>query len=75
MSEDEAATRSAGEGGRFMRWTFRNLTGPAEGVQGAVQGGSAEAREMWKRDLEERKRYTREQRERKRAAKEAHRRD
>ncbi|SCE86840.1 hypothetical protein GA0070607_2576 [Micromonospora coriariae] len=74
MSEDDAATKPQGEGGRFMRWAFRHLAGPAEGVQGAVQGGSAEAREAWKRDLAERKRYTREQRERKRAAKEADRR-
>ncbi|WP_238424276.1 hypothetical protein [Micromonospora parastrephiae] len=36
-------------------------------VKGAIQGGSAEAREAWKRDLAERKRYTREQRERRRA--------
>ncbi|RLP95859.1 hypothetical protein [Micromonospora sp. CV4] len=74
MSEDGATPRSPGEGGRLMRWAFRHLAGPAEGVQGAVQGGSAEAREMWKRDLEERKRYTREQRERKRAARQAGRR-
>ncbi|MCO1596354.1 hypothetical protein M8C17_14420 [Micromonospora sp. RHAY321] len=73
MSEDGAATRSPGEGGRFMRWAYRHLAGPAE-VQGAVQGGSAQARELWKRDLEERKRYTREQRARKRAAREADRR-
>ncbi|MET7707040.1 hypothetical protein [Micromonospora sp. NPDC005413] len=74
MSEDGAVTRSPGEGGRFLRWVFRHLAGPAEGVQGAVQGGSAEAREAWKRDLAERNRYSREQRERKRAAREADRR-
>ncbi|MDG4761160.1 hypothetical protein [Micromonospora sp. WMMD710] len=67
MSEDGAATRSPGEGGRFLRWAYRHLAGPADGVQGAIQGGSAEAREAWKRDLAERKRYTREQRERRRA--------
>jgi hypothetical protein len=43
-------------------------------VKGAVQGGSAEARDAWKRDLAERKRFTREQRERKRADREAQRR-
>ncbi|MEU5563096.1 hypothetical protein [Micromonospora musae] len=59
-----------GEGGRLMRWAYRNLAGPAE-VQGAVQGGSAMARELWKQDLENRKRYSREQRERRRAAREA----
>ncbi|WP_406073807.1 hypothetical protein [Micromonospora sp. NBC_01638] len=74
MSEDSAVTRTPGEGGRFLRWVFLHLAGPAEGVQGAVQGGSAEAREAWKRDLAERKRYTREQRERKRTAPEADRR-
>ncbi|MEV7329969.1 MULTISPECIES: hypothetical protein [Micromonospora] len=68
MSEDGAAKSSPGEGGRFLRWAYRYLAGPAEGVQGAIQGGSAEAREAWKRDLAERKRYTREQRERRRAA-------
>ncbi|MBM0277498.1 hypothetical protein [Micromonospora tarensis] len=71
MSENGAATRGAGEGGRLLRWAFRNLAGPADGVQGAVQGGSAEAREAWKRDLAERKRHTQEQRARKRAAREA----
>ena len=30
MSEDGAGTRGAGEGGRFMRWAFRHLAGPAE---------------------------------------------
>ncbi|WP_405428737.1 hypothetical protein [Micromonospora sp. NBC_00617] len=74
MSENGTANRTPGEGGRLMRWTFRNLAGPADGVAGAVQGGSAEAREAWKRDLAERKRYTQEQRDRKRAAREADRR-
>ncbi|MFF5177065.1 hypothetical protein ACFY2Q_03435 [Micromonospora sp. NPDC000316] len=71
MGEDGAVPRSPGEGGRLLRWAFRHLAGPAEGVQGAVQGGSTEAREAWKRDLAERKRYTQEQREQKRAAREA----
>ncbi|MEH1164894.1 hypothetical protein V6V47_05870 [Micromonospora sp. CPCC 205539] len=66
MSDDDAATRAPGEGGRFMRWAYRHLAGPAD-VQGAVQGGSTMARELWKRDLAERKRYSQEQRERKRA--------
>ncbi|MCG5471156.1 hypothetical protein LADH09A_005137 [Micromonospora sp. LAH09] len=74
MSEDGAVTRAPGEGGRLLSWAFRHLAGPAEGVKGAVQGGSAEAREAWKRDLAERKRFTREQRERKRADREARRR-
>ncbi|SCE80782.1 hypothetical protein [Micromonospora chokoriensis] len=74
MSDDGAVTRAPGEGGRLLSWAFRHLAGPADGVRGAVQGGSAEAREAWKRDLAERKRYTREQRELKRAAREANRR-
>ncbi|MEU1646034.1 hypothetical protein [Micromonospora zamorensis] len=74
MSEDGAVTKAPGEGGRFLSWAFRHLAGPAEGVKGAVQGGSAEARDAWKRDLAERKRFTREQRERKRADREAQRR-
>ncbi|MCZ7377677.1 hypothetical protein ACWDXH_17135 [Micromonospora chokoriensis] len=74
MSDDGAVTRAPGEGGRLLSWAFRHLAGPADGVKGAVQGGSAEAREAWKRDLAERKRYTREQRELKRAAREANRR-
>ncbi|MEV1331749.1 hypothetical protein AB0J20_19490 [Micromonospora costi] len=71
---DEKPARAPGEGGRFWRWAYRYLAGPAE-VQGAVYGGSTEAREGWKRDLENRKRYSREQRERKRAAREARRGD
>ncbi|MEU8180533.1 hypothetical protein AB0B85_25220 [Micromonospora sp. NPDC049044] len=71
MSEDGAATKAPGEGGRLLSWAFRHLAGPAEGVQGAVQGGSAEAREAWKRDLAERKRHSREQREQRRAARAA----
>ncbi|WP_433653351.1 hypothetical protein ACQP2C_15305 [Micromonospora zamorensis] len=74
MSEDGAVTRAPGEGGRLLSWAFRHLAGPAEGVKGAVQGGSAETRDAWKRDLAERKRFTREQRERKRADREAQRR-
>ncbi|BBH66776.1 hypothetical protein ACTI_34610 [Actinoplanes sp. OR16] len=54
----------------FDDWAFRSLIGPAQ-TKGAVQGCDAEAREQWKRDLENRKRYTREQRERKRAARQA----
>ncbi|TQJ25892.1 hypothetical protein FBZ33_6264 [Micromonospora sp. A202] len=74
MSEDGAVTKAPGEGGRLLSWAFRHLAGPAEGVKGAVQGGSAEARDAWKRDLAERKRFTREQRERKRADRGAQRR-
>ena len=74
MSEGGAVPGAPGEGGRFLRWAYRHLAGPADGVQGAVQGGSAEAREAWKRDLAERKRYTQEQRARRRAAREADRR-
>ncbi|MEU5780129.1 hypothetical protein [Micromonospora lupini] len=74
MSEDGATSRAPGEGGRLLRWAFRHLAGPADGVQGAVQGGSTAAREAWKRDLAERKRYTQEQRDRKRAARDADRR-
>ncbi len=73
MGEESRPPKAPGEGGRFWAWAYRYLAGPAE-TQGAVQGGSAEAREMWKRDLENRKRYSREQRERKRAAREARRR-
>ncbi|MDY7089020.1 MAG: hypothetical protein SYR96_28435 [Actinomycetota bacterium] len=51
----------------FDDWWFRSLIGPAQ-TKGAVQGCDADAREQWKRDLENRKRYTREQRERKRQA-------
>jgi hypothetical protein len=59
--------------GRVRRWFhetfkdmwFRSMIGPAQ-TRNAVQGCDAEAREQWKRDLENRKRYTREQRERKR---------
>lgn len=72
MSDEQPTPRRPGEGGRLMSWVFRRLAGPPE-VQGAVQGGSAEAREAWKRDLERRKQWTREQRERKRAEREARR--
>ena len=54
----------------FDDWWFRSLIGPAQ-TQNAVQGCDEQAREQWKRDLENRKRYTREQRERKRLAREA----
>ncbi|WBB65769.1 hypothetical protein [Micromonospora sp. WMMD812] len=75
MSEDPKETRAPGEGGRFWRFAYKYLAGPAEGVPNAVYGGSAEAREGWKRDLENRKRYSREQREQRQAAREARRRD
>ncbi|WP_432901849.1 hypothetical protein ACQP1S_00030 [Micromonospora matsumotoense] len=42
-------------------------------VQGAVQGGSRQARDAWKEDLERRKQWSRDQRERKRAEREARR--
>jgi hypothetical protein len=53
----------------FDDWAFRSLIGPAQ-VKNAVQGCDQEARDQWKRDLENRKRYTREQRERSRRARE-----
>lgn len=64
---------------RFGHWLhrtfddlpFRALIGPAQ-TQNALQGGDAEAREQWKRDLKNRKRYSREQRERKRLTHQAH---
>ena len=63
---------------RIKRWLydtfhdmwFRSLIGPSQ-VDRAVHGADREAREQWKRDLENRKRYTREQRELKRQAREA----
>ncbi|MEH0937328.1 hypothetical protein [Micromonospora psammae] len=73
MSEDGKAAKAPGEGGRLWAWAYKYLAGPAEGVQGAVQGGSTQARELWKQDLERRKQWSREQRERKRAAREARR--
>ncbi|MFI6078368.1 hypothetical protein ACIA5C_43270 [Actinoplanes sp. NPDC051343] len=54
----------------FDDWAFRSMIGPAQ-VKGAVQGCDEDAREQWKRDLENRKRYTREQRERARATRSA----
>jgi hypothetical protein len=73
-------TSDGKERGRFSRWFhetfddwwFRSLIGPAT-VDNAVQGCDAQAREQWKRDLENRKRHTREQRERRRAEREAQR--
>lgn len=56
---------------RFADLPFRALIGPAQ-TRDAVQGCDAEAREQWKRDLENRRRYSREQRERKRLAHRAH---
>ncbi|MEH0846276.1 hypothetical protein V6U81_28255 [Micromonospora sp. CPCC 205711] len=73
MSEAKRQQRAPGEGGTLWAWAFKYLAGPAEGVQGAVQGGSTQAREAWTRDLENRKRWSREQRERKRAEREARR--
>jgi hypothetical protein len=60
---------------RFGRWLhdtfhdmwFRSLIGPSQ-VDRAIHGADREAREQWKRDLENRRRYTREQRELKRQA-------
>jgi hypothetical protein len=70
MGEGRKVPRDPREGGPIWNWVYKHLAGPAE-VAGAVQGGSPEARELWKRDLENRKRYSREQRELKRAAREA----
>ncbi|MEV0427730.1 hypothetical protein [Micromonospora sp. NPDC050495] len=72
MSEEKQADARPGEGGRLMGWVFRNLAGPSD-VHGAVQGGSQQAREAWKRDLELRKQWSREQRERRRAERAARR--
>ena len=57
----------------FHDWWFRSMIGPAQ-TSNAVQGCDEQAREQWKRDLENRKRYTREQKEHKRLAREAGRR-
>lgn len=67
-----AAKQDPGRGGRILGWVFQNLAGPAT-VENAVQGGSQQARELWKQDLERRKQWSREQRERKRAERAAHR--
>ncbi|QGN46153.1 hypothetical protein ACN26Y_07565 [Micromonospora sp. WMMD558] len=72
MSTEKNEPKVPGEGGRLMAWAYRYFAGPAE-VQGAVQGGSYQAREGWKQDLERRKQWSREQRERKRAEREARR--
>lgn len=72
MSSDEQVGDASGQGGRLLDWVFRNLAGPSQ-VQGAVQGGSRQAREAWKQDLERRKQWSREQRELKRARREARR--
>ena len=56
----------------FDDWMFRSMIGPAQ-TKGAVQGCDEQAREQWKRDLENRKRYTREQRARKQAERAARR--
>jgi hypothetical protein len=55
------------EGGWFYRWFYKYLGGPPT-VKGAIQGVTQEARDGWKRDLEERKRWSREQKARKAAA-------
>ncbi|MFD2766600.1 hypothetical protein [Micromonospora eburnea] len=70
MADEEK--KAPGEGGRLLGWVFRNLAGPPT-VEGAVQGGSRQARDLWKEDLERRKQWSREQRERKRAEREARR--
>lgn len=75
-----ANNTTGAEQGRFKRWLhetfddmwFRSMIGPAQ-TTNAVHGADRQAREQWKRDLENRKRYTREQRERKHRAREAHR--
>ncbi|MFR9774480.1 hypothetical protein ACL02O_00275 [Micromonospora sp. MS34] len=72
MSSDEQVGDASGKGGRLMGWVFRNLAGPPE-VRGAVQGGSRQARDAWKQDLEQRRQWSREQRERKHAEREARR--
>jgi hypothetical protein len=51
---------------------FRSLIGPAQ-VDKAIDGSGSEAREGWKRDLEDRRRYTQEQHEHERLAREAER--
>jgi len=61
--------KAPGEGGRILSWVFKNLAGPPT-VENAVQGGSRQARDLWKQDLERRKQWSREQRERKRAERE-----
>lgn len=73
MSEAKRDQKAPGEGGRFWAWAYKYLAGPAHGVEGAVQGGSTQARELWKQDLERRKQWSREQRERKRAERAARR--
>ena len=72
---DEGATRKQNPLKRWFRetfddWFFRSMIGPAQ-TTNAVQGCDQQARDQWKRDLENRKRYTREQRERKRLARNA----
>ncbi|MGN9810543.1 hypothetical protein ACTMSW_14425 [Micromonospora sp. BQ11] len=64
--------KAPGEGGRIMAWFYRNIAGPAT-TENAIQGGSHQARDLWKQDLERRKQWSREQRERKRAEREARR--
>ena len=56
--------RQGYNGGRILRWLYNFWAGPSQ-VDNALAGFSEEARQGWKRDLENRKRYSREQRERK----------
>ncbi|MEV1145627.1 hypothetical protein [Micromonospora sp. NPDC049799] len=72
MSGEEQIGDAGGKGGRLMDWVFRNVAGPSQ-TTGAVQGGSRQARDGWKQDLERRKQWSREQRERKRAEREGRR--
>ena len=58
----------------FHDVAFRSLIGPAQ-VDKAIDGSGSEAREGWKRDLEDRRRYTQEQHEHERLAREAERGD
>ena len=51
MSEDEPVGQGPRRGRQAVAWAFKHFAGPAEGVQGAMQGGSAEARELGSSDL------------------------
>ncbi|WP_305788142.1 hypothetical protein [Symbioplanes lichenis] len=55
------------EGGALWNWIYKYWAGPAA-VQGAVEGVTQEARDGWKRDLEERKAYSRAQKAARQAA-------
>jgi hypothetical protein len=69
MGKGKRVPRDPRDGGAIWNWFYKYLAGPAD-VTDPLHGCSAEARELWKRDLENRKRYSRELRERKRAARE-----